>query len=156
MDIQLESTFGLGEMIPAEYSCDVEDMSPPLVWSNAPGETKSFAIIAEDADSSPKGFTHWVVYNIPGNVRELREGASTLGKLPDGAVEGRNDFHDIGYGGPCPSSGIHRYHFKIYALDTLLNLGDGVSEQKLLKAMEGHILAEGELVGRYGRMSETI
>ncbi len=156
MDINIESAFEEGEMIPAEYSCDLEDISPPLAWADAPGGTKSFAIIVEDADSSPKGFTHWMVYNVPGNIRNLPEGASNDGNLPEKAMEGMNDYHDIGYGGPCPSSGIHHYHFTLYALDTFLDIGEGASKQKLLDAMEDHILARGDLLGRYGRLAETV
>lgn len=150
--ISLESAFGQGEMIPTEYSCEGGELSPPLVWSNVPEETGSFVLLVEDADSSPPNFVHWMVFNIPGEIRELREGASSVGSLPKGAVEGMTDFGDVGYGGPCPPEGIHRYHFRLYALNAILDLEEGVTRRHLLREMEGHVLARGELIGRYGMM----
>ncbi len=147
--IELESAFGNGEMIPTKYSCEGEELSPPLVWSNVPEGTQSFVLLVEDSDSSPPGFVHWLVFNIPGETRELREGAATVGSLPEGAVEGLTSFGETGYGGPCPSSGIHRYHFRLYAMDALLKLDERTTRQHLLREMEGHILARGELIGRY-------
>jgi len=145
------SAFGEGGMISQQYTCDGKNVSPPLKWSEPPEETGSFALISDDPDAPAGTWVHWVVYNIPADVRELPENIPSTENLSDGTVQGITDFRSIGYGGPCPPSGTHRYYFKVYALDAMLDLSSGASKQQLLAAMEGHILAQGELMGRYAR-----
>lgn len=146
------SVFGNGERIPDKYTCKGTDLSPPLRWEGYPEETVSFVLIVEDPDAPGGTFTHWVIYNIPAHVSELGEGVSKVERLPFGALQGLNDFNKVGYGGPCPPPGKpHRYVFKIYALDTMLDLDPGASKDDVLKAMGGHILAETTLTGIYSR-----
>jgi Raf kinase inhibitor-like YbhB/YbcL family protein len=140
------SAFSEGQSIPEKYTCDGQNVSPPIKWSGAPANTKSIASICEDPDAPSGTFTHWVLYDLPGTTKELTEGSSGGGK------EGMNDFGKKGYGGPCPPpGGAHRYYFRVYALDTA-SLGDaGRSKEEVTAAMQGHILAQGELMGRYKR-----
>jgi len=145
------SAFTHGAMIPKKYTCDGRDISPPLSWSDPPEKTESFALIMDDPDAPMGTWVHWVLYNIPATARSLSEGVPTDAELPDGSRQGRNSWHRIGYGGPCPPSGTHRYFFKLYALDTKLNLASGVTKEELLQAMAGHIVAQAELMGRYSR-----
>jgi len=145
------SVFTHGAMIPKDYTCDGRDVSPPLSWSEPPEKTQSFALIMDDPDAPMGTWVHWVIYNIPATARGLAEGVPTNADLPDGSRQGRNSWRRIGYGGPCPPSGTHRYFFKLYALDTVLTLASGATKDELLKAMEGHILAQAELMGRYSR-----
>jgi Raf kinase inhibitor-like YbhB/YbcL family protein len=145
------AAFKEGGMIPKKYTCDGEDISPPLTWSNVPDGTKSFALISDDPDAPVGIWVHWVIYNIPGNATQLPEHVRTDKKLPDGSLQGINDFPNIGYGGPCPPSGVHRYYFKLYALDTVLNIQAGITKEELLSDMEGHILARAQLMGKYKR-----
>jgi Raf kinase inhibitor-like YbhB/YbcL family protein len=145
------SAFTHGAMIPKKYTCDGRDISPPLSWSDPPEKTESFALIMDDPDAPMGTWVHWVIYNIPATARSLSEGVPTDAELPDGSRQGRNSWHRIGYGGPCPPSGTHRYFFKLYALDTKLNLASGVTKEGLLQAMAGHIVAQAELMGRYSR-----
>lgn len=138
--------------IPSAYTADGSDTSPPLVWSDEPPGTKSYALVVDDPDApdpaAPKRtFVHWVVWNLPKDVHELPEGAS--GHLPGHAHEGKNDYGDTQYGGPNPPTGRHRYFFKLYALDTELPSLDGATKQDLERAMKGHVLAKTELVGTY-------
>ena len=153
MTIQLTSTaFAEGKPIPAKYTCDGTDVSPPLEWSNVPEGTKSLALISDDPDAPVGTWVHWVIYNIPPDVTELAEGIPKSEVLTNGARQGMTDFKRIGYGGPCPPPGRpHRYFFKLYALDTELDLKPGATKQQLLRPMEGHILAEGQLMGTYQR-----
>ncbi|MGQ9541449.1 MAG: YbhB/YbcL family Raf kinase inhibitor-like protein [Armatimonadota bacterium] len=152
MDIRLTSTaFTDGGTIPQKYTCDGADVSPPLAWDNVPEGTKSFALICDDPDAPVGTWVHWVLFHLPADTRNLPEAVPPDKELPNGARQGTNDFRKIGYGGPCPPSGTHRYYFKLYALDTLLDLPAGISKAQLLKAMEGHVLAEGQLMGRYSR-----
>ncbi|RMH97449.1 MAG: YbhB/YbcL family Raf kinase inhibitor-like protein [Calditrichaeota bacterium] len=152
MSITLKSSaFEDGGMIPAKYTCDGENVSPPLTWEGVPDEAKTLALICDDPDAPMKTWVHWVVFNIPTSVKELPENTPAIRTLANGARQGINDFRRIGYGGPCPPGGTHRYFFKIYALDTELNLEPGATKEDLLKAMEGHILAEGQLMGKYSR-----
>ncbi len=144
------SAFQAGEMIPAVYTCDSDNISPPLSWNDVPDKTASFALINDDPDA-PRGWVHWVIYNIPAASTGLEKGVKTSGVLPDGSVQGRNDFRKTGYGGPCPPGGTHRYYFRLYALDTLLEKTEGMTKTELLGKMKGHILAEAELMGRYSR-----
>jgi Raf kinase inhibitor-like YbhB/YbcL family protein len=138
--------------IPKQYTCEGADISPPLAWSNAPAGTKSFALIVDDPDApdprAPKmTWVHWVVQNIPADTHSLPEDAGQRG-LPAGAVQGLNDWKRPGYGGPCPPIGKHRYFMKLYALDTVLS-GDRPTKAQLLQAIEGHILAQAQLIGTY-------
>lgn len=152
MDIRVTSTaFTDGGTIPQKYTCDGADVSPPLAWDNVPEGTKSFALICDDPDAPMGTWVHWVLFNLPADTHNLPEAVPPDKELSNGARQGTNDFRKIGYGGPCPPSGTHRYYFKLYALDTLLDLPAGVSKAQLLKAMEGHVLAEGQLMGRYSR-----
>ncbi|MBN2159027.1 MAG: YbhB/YbcL family Raf kinase inhibitor-like protein [Spirochaetes bacterium] len=142
------TAFKEGEMIPARYTCDDRDVSPQLSWSNVPAGAKSIALICDDPDAPAGTWVHWVVFNIPPTAKELIEG---VGALPAGAKQGINDFRKLDYGGPCPPGGTHRYYFKIYALDAVIDLKEGASKSALLKAMEGRILAQGQLMGKYKR-----
>jgi hypothetical protein len=152
MTIQVTSpAFAEGAMIPAKYTGDGDDASPPLRWSDAPDGTKSFALIADDPDAPMGTWVHWVLFNLPADARELPEAVPSEGTLPSGARQGRNDFRKIGYGGPMPPSGTHRYYFKLYALDTALDLKPGATKAQLVKAMEGHVLGQGQLMGKYSR-----
>ena len=149
--ILTSSAFAPGEPIPLRYTCDGDDVSPPLAWSDPPQGTQSFALIADDPDAPAGTWVHWVLYNLPAEARELPEAIPPDAELPDGSRHGNNSWRRPGYGGPCPPGGTHRYFFKLYALDTLLDLEAGASKDKLLQAMEGHILAQAELMGVYTR-----
>ncbi|MBN1290328.1 MAG: YbhB/YbcL family Raf kinase inhibitor-like protein [Candidatus Latescibacteria bacterium] len=151
-NITIESTaFDEGGMIPVQYTCDGKNVSPPMQWSEPPEGTQSIALICDDPDAASGDWVHWVIYNIPAASRGLPGNFPLMATLPDGTVQGMTDFRSIGYGGPCPPSGAHRYYFKIYALDTKLSYPSGITKQQLLKAMEGHILAQGQLMGKYTR-----
>ena len=146
------SVFQEGDRIPTKYTCDGQDVSPPLAWSDLPSGTQSLALIVDDRDAPAGTFTHWVLFNIPSDSRELSEAVPTQAQLPSGARQGRNDFRRIGYGGPCPPPGRpHRYQFTLYALDQPLDLEAGVAKDRLLEAMQGHIVGEGQLTGIYQR-----
>jgi Raf kinase inhibitor-like YbhB/YbcL family protein len=150
--LSLSSTaFQEGGSIPDRYTCEGQDISPQLSWGEPPVGTESLALIVDDIDTSGK-FTHWVIFNIPSTTRELAEAIPAQSSLPDGALQGKNDFGNIGYGGPCPPSGKpHRYRFTLYALDSSLNLEAGASKKQVLDVVEGHTLARGELIGTYQR-----
>ncbi len=150
--MELKSTaFQAGALIPAKYTCDGEDISPPLNWSEPPAGTESFALISDDPDAPVGTWVHWVMWNIPAGTRALEENLPKAPSLPNKAKQGTTDFRRIGYGGPCPPSGTHRYFFKLYALDTTLNLPSSTTKKDLEKAMGGHILAQAELIGKYQR-----
>ena len=153
MAFELRSdAFGQNSPVPQKYTCEGEDISPALIWSNSPEETKSFALISDDPDAPVGTWVHWVIYDIPAEVSELGEGVPAKEELDNGSKQGINDFGKIGYGGPCPPPGkVHRYFFKLYALDTVLNLKPRVTKKELLSAMEGHILAEAQFIGTYQR-----
>ncbi len=152
MKIELKSrVFKNDDMIPEKYTCDGDDISPPLSWDSVPEETKSIAVICDDPDAPMGTWVHWVVYDIPPETRELKENVTPEREMDNGGVQGMNDFKKIGYGGPCPPSGTHRYFFKIYALDSRMRLNPGATKSQLLIAMEGHILEKGELIGKYSR-----
>ena len=153
MSFQISSAaFSNGEAIPKKFTCDGPDVSPQLSWKEAPAATQSFALITDDPDAPAGTWVHWVLYNLPANARELPEGMEKQERLATGALQGRNDFRRIGYGGPClPPGKPHRYYFKLYALDTKLNLKAGATKPDLERAMKDHILGETELMGRYGR-----
>ena len=143
--------FSEGGMIPSKYTCDGEDISPPLAWSGVPESAKSLALISDDPDAPVGTWVHWVLYNVPAEVTELPENMPPDRTLQNGARQGMTDFRRVGYGGPCPPGGTHRYFFKLYALDTVLDLEAGATKKALEEAMEGHVLAEGQLMGRYKR-----
>lgn len=147
----VSSAFNQGETIPSKYTADGADMSPPLSWSSVPEGTKSFAIILVDLDAPGGEFVHWILFNLPVNVKEIHEGIPNQGTLENGAKQGKNDFGKIGYSGPSPPSGTHRYLFKLYALDSELNLDAGVSKGDFIKAMEGHTIDVAQLTGKYGK-----
>ncbi len=151
--LTLTSTaFAEGQPIPKKYSCDAENVSPALKWSAAPSNTRSFALITDDPDARADTWVHWVIYNIPANLAELPEGVPTSDAVLNGALQGKNDFGKIGYGGPCPPRGNpHHYYFTLYALDTALTLQAGATKADLLRAMQGHILAQGQVIGTYKR-----
>jgi len=150
--IEVTSTaFQAGERIPVKYTCDGDDVSPPLSWSSIPAGTKSLALICDDPDAPMGTWVHWVIYNLPATATGLPENVPPHPILKDGARQGMSDFKRIGYGGPCPPSGTHRYSFRVYAIDSKLELEPGVAKADILKGMEGHLLAEGSLMGRYGR-----
>ena len=137
--------------IPVRYSCEGEDISPDLSWSGVPEGTKSFAVACLDPDAPPGTWVHWVLYDIPSDVKELSESIPDDDTLENGAKQGTNDFGNLGYGGPCPPSGTHRYFFKLYALDSILELEPGKTKAEVLDSMEGHLLAETQLIGKYSR-----
>ena len=146
------SAFEQGGSIPTKYTCEGDDISPPLSWSGVPATARSVAMIVDDPDAPDPAkpqrvYVHWVVYNIPTKTTSLAENASKSA-LSGGAVQGKNDWGNTGYGGPCPPIGRHRYFFKLYALDATLNLRNA-TKADLEKAMKGHIVESGELMGTY-------
>lgn len=150
--MRIESAaFENSKAIPAKYTCDGEDVNPPLVWSGAPENTKSFVLIMDDPDV-PKNirkdglWVHWMLWNIVSEIQMIAENS-----LPNGAVQGITTFGRTGYGGPCPPDREHRYFFKLYALDTMLSLPSSATNDDLEQAMRGHILTQAELVGVYNR-----
>jgi len=146
------STFKRNDAIPKENTCDGSDISISLKWNEAPERTKSFALIADDPDAPRGTWVHWVLYDIPADIRELSGGVGHQESLQNGAKQGKNDFGKVGYGGPCPPAGpAHHYHFKLYALDRMTGLRAKATKQQLLDAMKGHVLGETELIGTYKR-----
>lgn len=146
------SAFGEGASIPVRHTCQGEDLSPPLAWSDVPAEAKSLALICEDPDAPMGTWVHWVVYDIALGFSGFTEGVPTSEVTPNGAKQGKNNFGRIGYGGPCPPpGGPHRYFFKLYALDIEPGLPVGATKDDLLRAIEGHVVAECRLMGRYER-----
>ena len=145
------SAFQEGKSIPSLYSCDGKDISPPLSWSGAPEGTKCFALIADDPDAPRGTWVHWVLWNLPATATELKEALPTLPHLPSGVIQSKNDSGESGYGGPCPPSGVHRYFFKLYALNAKLSLKSGATKSELEAAMKGHVLTQATLMGVYSR-----
>jgi Raf kinase inhibitor-like YbhB/YbcL family protein len=145
--------FGNGEYVPIRYTCDGEDISPPLLFFDIPDETRSFAIMVDDPDAPSGVFTHWIIYDIPGNFEGLPEDVPPASELEYGIKQGVNGFGRIGYNGPCPPPGRpHRYFFILFALDVpTIGLPAGVSKGDFLKAIDGHVITQDELVGLYGR-----
>lgn len=143
------SAFTHGGAIPSVYTCEGDDLSPPLAWTDPPAGTTSVALISDDPDAPMGTWVHWVLYNLAPTARRLAPGFPPDGEVKDGARQGMTDFGRTGYGGPCPPSGTHRYFFKLYALDTVLDLKPGATKAQLEAAMAGHILAQGELMGTY-------
>jgi hypothetical protein len=150
MAIQLTSTaFTQGNPIPTVYTCNGKNISPPLAWSTPPSGTQGFSLIVDDPDAPGATWIHWVIYNLPSGKTSLDEGILPLARLSDGSLNGKNSWGKLGYGGPCPPSGTHRYFFKLYALDRPLSLSPGLSAAQLVQAMQGHILDTAELMGTY-------
>lgn len=146
------SAFQSGGDIPAKYTCSGQNISPALSWSGAPAGTQSFALIVTDPDAPSGDFTHWMLYGLNAPVTSLPENVPSQAQLASGAAQGTNDFGKVGYGGPCPPPGPkHHYHFTLYALNINLNIKPGAARAQLEQAMRGHILAQGELVGTFGR-----
>ncbi len=152
---QLESpAFPAEGTIPRQYTCDGADLSPPLRWHNVPAGTTSFALIVDDPDAPGGTFTHWLLWGLSPDRRDLPEGLPSTGKIEDldDATQGTNDFGRTGYGGPCPPPGpAHRYQFQLYALDTAIAIEPASSKSALLQAMEGHIVEKTVMTGRYSR-----
>ncbi len=165
LTIKLRSTaFADGGMIPQRFTCDGSDRSPDLSWSGVPENSRTLALICDDPDAPAGTWSHWVVFNLPAQVTGLKEGVPASERVPNTSMEesspagsdrdatqGKNDFGKLGYGGPCPPGGTHRYFFRLYALDARLELGPEATRANVLKAIKGHILAEGRLIGKYTR-----
>jgi Raf kinase inhibitor-like YbhB/YbcL family protein len=151
--MQLTSTaFTEGAPIPVKHTCDAADVSPALNWSGVPAEARSLALIADDPDAPVGTWVHWVLYGLPASANGLAEDTPKSQYIPGGARQGLNDFRKLGYGGPCPPPGnAHRYLFKLYALDTVLELKPGATRKEVERAMEKHILAQAQLMGTYKR-----
>jgi hypothetical protein len=150
--LQLTSpAFAHQEPIPVQYTCDREDISPPLEWTIDAQQVAQFALIVDDPDAPIGTFVHWVIYNIPADARSLPPQAPPAPQLEDGSLHGQNSWNELGYGGPCPPRGTHHYHFKLYALNAPLKLPSGATKSELLKAMDGHIAAQALLIGTYAR-----
>ena len=139
------SAFAHNVQIPSEFTCDGSDLSPPLSISDVPSNAKSLVLISDDPDAPVGTWDHWVVFNIPASAKEIPKGTEPKG------TGGKNSWGRTGYGGPCPPSGTHRYFFKLYALDTMLNLPEGAAKKDIEKAMQGHIITRAELMGTYKR-----
>lgn len=140
-----------GELIPEHYTADGDDVTPPLDWHDPPEGTKTFALICDDPDAPGGHFVHWMVYNIPSNVTVFPEAFPSLRSLPNGTKQGTNDFGGLGYRGPAPPSGVHRYYFKLYALSATLELDAGATKAQLEKMMQRRIVGEAQLMGKYQR-----
>lgn len=153
MALQIESpAFEEGDTIPVRYTCDGQDLSPPLFWKGEPANTKSFVLICDDPDAPVGIWDHWLLFNMPTDTKELHEGLFNRETLPNGAIQGRNSWGKVGYNGPCPPKGSnHRYFFSLYALDTMLSLPATATKAEIQAAMKGHILAESKLMGHYAR-----
>ncbi|MDY7076865.1 MAG: YbhB/YbcL family Raf kinase inhibitor-like protein [Chloroflexota bacterium] len=152
MSFELTSAaFAHEKPIPGKYTCDGDDVSPPLQWSDPPAGTQSLALIMDDPDAPVGTWVHWVLYGLPAGTRALPEGVPSDAELPDGSRNGKNSWRRLGYGGPCPPGGAHRYFFKLYALDVMLDQAAGADKKRLLWAMKGHILGQAELMGTYSR-----
>jgi Raf kinase inhibitor-like YbhB/YbcL family protein len=152
MKLTVTSTaFEEGGMIPKKYAGDAENISPPLAWSGIPARAKSLALIVDDPDAPSGDWVHWVVYNMPATMKEMPEDIGPGERVPGIGIQGKNDFGKTGWGGPKPPSGTHRYFFRLYAADVVLDDAPGLTKKQLLTALQGHILAQGELMGRYKR-----
>jgi len=150
MSFNLSTTAFAGGVIPEQFTCDGNDISPQLLWTDPPKGTESFALIVDDPDAPAGTWVHWLLYDLPAQTRDLPENVPKERTLTNGAHQGRNDFGKIGYNGPCPPSGKpHRYFFKLYALDAKIKLKPGATKAQLERAMEGHVLAETQLLARF-------
>jgi Raf kinase inhibitor-like YbhB/YbcL family protein len=145
-------SFPNGAAIDKKFTCDGADVCPQLIWTDPPAGTKTFALLADDPDAPVGNWNHWTLWNLPATERTLVEGTPKQAQLSNGAQQGMNDFRKPGYNGPCPPPGNpHRYYFRLYALDSKLDLKSGTSKKDLEAAMKGHILGQAEWMGRYGR-----
>ena len=154
MSLELTSdAFANGQSIPVKYSCKGKNISPALAWNEPPAGTQSFALIVDDPDAPMGTWVHWVLFNIPANTHNLPEDAQITAKTiePNTTSVGKNSWGDLRYGGPCPPSGTHRYYFKLYALDTTISLSPGATKEQVLKEMQGHVLAQAELMGTFSK-----
>ncbi len=148
-EITVSSTaFKQNGMIPSQYTCDGVNISPQIAWTPGPEGTQSYALICDDPDAPMKTWVHWLIFNIPPTVLSIPENDRGI----ENALYGTTDFRRTGYGGPCPPSGTHHYHFKLYALDCWLPLKNGATKPEMETAMKGHILASGDLVGLYKKV----
>jgi Raf kinase inhibitor-like YbhB/YbcL family protein len=145
------SAFAHEQAMPQKYSCDGQDVSPPLSWDEPPAGTQSLVLIMDDPDAPVGTWVHWVLYDLPATASSLPEAIASNAEPSGGGVHGKNSWGNLGYGGPCPPSGTHRYFFKLYALDTMLDLDSGAPKDRVLETMEGHILGQAELMGTYSR-----
>jgi Raf kinase inhibitor-like YbhB/YbcL family protein len=146
------SAFQDGEIIPVRFTADGKDISPPLSWESVPAGTESLAVVCEDPDAPGGTWVHWILFNLPRDRQQLPAGFSTSSPLPEGVKQGTNDFGKLGYGGPAPPPGRpHRYYFTVYALDAILQVPEGISRSQLEQAIQDHVLAQGEVMGKYGR-----
>ncbi|MGH7738610.1 MAG: YbhB/YbcL family Raf kinase inhibitor-like protein [bacterium] len=150
----LSSAFQDGGKLPARYTCDGEGISPELRWKYLPRRAESLALIVEDPDAAYSSWTHWVVYNIPPNVLEFLEDFPKDSQLPNGITQGTSDFKTIGYGPPCPPNGAHRFFFRLYALNCILDLPPGATSEQLRKVMRGHIMSTAQIMVRYGEFQQ--
>lgn len=153
MSLTISSTsFSNGGDIAKKYTCDAADVSPQLAWTDPPAGTKTFALLVDDPDAPVGNWNHWTMWNLPASLRGLPEGVAKDAHLADGSEQGKNDFGKTGYNGPCPPAGKpHRYYFKLFALDAKLEVNPGGKKKELEAAMKGHILAQAEWMGKYGR-----
>ena len=152
MKLDIKSTaFGEGNSIPKQYTCDGADISPQLSWSQPPEGTGSMVLICDDPDAPMGTWVHWVLYGLSPDTLEISENIPDDKEVLGGAKHGVNDFHKYGYGGPCPPGGTRRYFFKLYAVDTVVDLDPGATKDEVLDAIKGHVLAQGQLMGRYSR-----
>jgi len=146
------SAFASGAEIPKQFTCSGTDVSPLLEWSSPPAKTASFALIVDDPDAPAGTWVHWVLWDLPPTAHSLPQGVAKREQLADGSHQGKNDFRNIGYNGPCPPPGKpHRYFFRLYALDTKLDLAPGATRQELDSAMKGHLVGEAEYMGTFRR-----
>ena len=149
--MQIKSVFNNGETVPKKYTCDGDDISPEILISEIPSTAKSLTLIVDDPDAPVGIFTHWVLYNLPADTKKIAENIPAVDVLPSGAMHGITDFKTVGYGGPCPPNGEHRYFFKLYALDTVLDLPAKATKKQVEQAIKGHIIEEAQLIGLYCR-----
>lgn len=147
----MSEAFAPGGRMPRKISCDGENASPPLAWKNAPANAKSLALICDDPDAPSGDWVHWIAWNIPTETGALPAGLPRTETFPNGMAQGANDFHRVGYDGPCPPSGTHHYHFRLYALDARLDLPAHAERRALDAAMKGHVIAQADLVGLFAR-----
>ena len=154
MSLSLNSdAFNEGGVIPSKFTCEGDDVAPPLEWNGVPENAQSLVLIVDDPDAPKMTWVHWVVYNLPPDVKGLPEGAMA-NMLPVGTKQGLNDWNNIGYGGPCPPTGRHRYFFKLYVLDTVLKNMNSPTKAEIEAAMQGHVIAQAELVGTYKKTGD--
>ncbi len=152
MELKIKNkAIGEDGMLMRKYTCDGINISPPLEWTSVPEGTKTFALILDDPDAPIRTFVHWVIFDLPADMREIPENIPNQKVLDNGVKQGINDFRKIGYKGPCPPRGMHRYFFKLYALDTEINLKAGIKKKQLLEAMQGHIIEEAKFIEEYRR-----